>query len=656
MSEEESIYDLQQTSDESKAASQVKANFLATMSHEMRTPMQTVYGFLELIELEKPSPNIQELVTVAKNSAGSLLEILDDILDFAKMDADKMELDVFEVPVRTLLFGTLEALSVKVQSNHINLAGDITSQVPAVVLGDPKRLRQILMNLVGNALKFTKSGIISIHVSHEVKHLSVPKRKIGLRFEVMDTGIGMSDELSNKLFQSFTQADNTTARKFGGTGLGLSICKKLVELMDGEIGVISEEGKGSTFWFEIPTEEVRTDENVVQLPDLEGISVLSVEDHPQGAREIQRSLESMGATVESCRTLTEGRTLMKRRPFDVAVIDQGLPDGLGIDLIREGMGLRPRMGMVLYTVRDDLGLQHTCQSLGATYLSKPASRAGLGDVVKSASENHAKITLANPKKLLIAEDNESVRDVFARQLKSLKVEADFVENGWDALKAYETGEYGILFCDLHMPEVDGYEVVKTIRNKEEEAGHQKRFPIIAITADVQMSPRQVYMEHGFDECLLKPVSLAQFKRLLSRWGLLEEDIGPIMPSRPEETGESYNSHNIKNLPKIIDLAALRDLTGASEEDAREMLQSFPEMSAPIIQKIQLAWDNKDMHALTEAAHSLKGAARSACCVRLADAARELQDAAASGVAVMPHVSQIWRHFSDVENEIKSFQA
>ncbi len=635
------------------AASQMKSNFLATMSHEMRTPMQTVYGFLELIELEKPTPNVQELVTVAKSSASSLLEILDDILDFAKMDADKMELDEFEVPVRTLVMGTLEALSVKVQSNHVKLLGEIDQDVPFVVLGDPKRLRQILMNLIGNALKFTKKGNITIKVTKDTTHIKPEKDGLGLRFEIVDTGIGMPKKISEKLFTPFTQADSTTAREYGGTGLGLSICKKLVELMGGQIGVTSEEGEGSTFWFEIPTEEIGTETSLVPLPDLDGISVLSVEDHPQGAKEIQRSLESMGANVESCRTVTEGRTLIQRRPFDVAIIDQGLPDGIGIDLVREIMNVRPQTGIMMYTVRDDVGLQHTCQSLGVNYLSKPASRLGLGEAVKDASQNTIDIDIEGPRKLLIAEDTESVRNVFERQLKTLKVDADFVENGQQALDALQSGDYAILFTDLHMPEVDGYEVVKTIRDKEQDKD-SKHFPVIALTADVQMSQRQVYMEHGFDECLLKPVSLGQFKRLLYRWGLLEDEMAPIMPiitALEDKPGVM----DIPKAPKILDLPALQALMGCDEEDAKDMLKSFPGMSEPILNQMQQSWDGKNMSGLVEAAHSLKGAAKSACLTQLAEAAGELQDAASQSQVNQPHITQVWRKFSEVETAIEELE-
>lgn len=624
-----------------------KSNFLATMSHEIRTPMQSVYGLLELIEQENPAPNTLTMVKTAKNSASGLLEILDDILDFAKMDADQMELDLFEVPVRTLARGINEALAVKVQGKPVNLLDDIAEDVPFVVVGDPKRLRQVIMNLMGNAMKFTHEGNVTIKITKKCKNITVTEGFIGLRFEIIDSGIGMSKEAAEKLFSPFTQADNSTSRKYGGTGLGLSICKKLVELMGGQIGVVSKEGKGSTFWFEIPTEEVDTDANVLDMPELDGISVLSVEDHPQGAKEILRSLQSMGAKVESCPTYAEALELVIRRPFDVAVIDQGLPDGLGLDLIREIMEIRPFMGLIMYTVRDDAGLQHTLQSLGVSYLTKPASRIGLGEAVLDAGSKVMKMNIEGPTKLLIAEDTASVRDVLQRQLDILEVEAKFVENGVDALEAVRSGEYGILLTDLHMPEMDGYAVINAIR--EDDKKLDRHFPVISLTADVQMSQRQVYMSHGFDECLLKPVSLGQFRRLLIRWGLL--DGSAEASGKPKNNDTQSNDHS-----SAIDKNAIIEQMGSLDESTIEMLGMFVDMTAPMIEKIQTANDNKKYHELAELAHSLKGAARSACANILGDYASDLQDDSENQKQRTDLVEKIATEFKRVKEEVSNLKA
>lgn len=638
----------------SEAAAQMKSNLLATMSHEIRTPMQAIFGFLELIGQEKISASADEMINTAKASASGLLEILDDVLDLAKLDADRMELDEFEVPVRMLVRGTVEALSVKRHGRGVALLDDIEQGVPFVVKGDPKRLRQILFNLMSNSLKFTKDGSVTLRVTTQAKTVK-PKEDAGLvlRFEVIDTGIGMSPEVCGKLFQAFTQADNTTTRKFGGTGLGLSICRKLVTLMGGEIGVTSEEGKGSVFWFEIPTVAVSTQNNSVELPSLHGLAVLVVEDHPQGQKEIVSSLRSMGADVEACSFYQEGLDLIKRRPFDVAVIDHGLPDGLGLDLMREISEIRPFTGLVMYTVHDDYALQHIVRTLGATYVSKPASRLGLGEAVKGTAKRTGGQLLEGPTRLLIAEDTDIVRNILKRQLDSMgaNIEVDFVVNGAEALKALETGKYGILFTDLHMPEMDGYMLISEIREREKANEALGHLPVIVLTADVQMAQRQAYLKEGFDECLLKPVSLGQLRHLLVRWGLMTEREGIEARENEKKKDENVPAQDAKGLPPAIDLEAMQSQMGAVDAGTVEMVAMFADMTKPLIGRIRAALDARNNHDLVEGAHSLKGAARSACCVILGNLSAELQDRGNDPEKCVELVAAIETEFARVVSEV-----
>ena len=653
------ITDLERSVQQADALGQAKSNFLATMSHEIRTPMQSVFGMLELIAETGAPANILDMVSTARQSSNDLLEILDDILDFAKMDADQMELDDFEVPIRLLARGTLEALEVKKNGPNVALYDDIDTEVPFVIKGDPKRLRQVIMNLVGNALKFTTDGQITLRIHAGTEHVKPngTEDSVAIRFEVIDSGIGMTEEACGRLFKPFSQADNSTSRTFGGTGLGLSICKKLVDLMGGEIGVHSKVGEGSTFWFEIPARTVATDQTSVELPNLDGIAVLSVEDHPMGAKEIQNSLRSMGAEVVNCPNYAEGLEMIKRRPFDVAIIDQGLPDGDGLDLMKQINTIRPFTGMIMYTVRDDYGLQNACRSMGATYLTKPASRVGLGEAVKGATTQKEIIKLDGPNRLLIAEDTETVRDVLAKQLNLLGSEADFANNGQEALDAMATGEYGIIFTDLHMPEVDGYAVVKEIRERDEASG--KNTPVIVLTADVQMAQRNAYLSHGFDECLIKPVSLGQLRRLLMRWGILNEENIQIEDGQtPEKNTKNDNGaapDTESSEQTSIDLDAMRAQMGVVDADTVQMVGMFLDMTAPMIDQIEDLHANGDVKGLAEAAHSLKGGARSACCMPLGQVASDLQDAAESNKSCDDIVVKVRPTFDQIRTDLDKIE-
>lgn len=616
------------------AAAQAKSNFLATMSHEIRTPLQTIFGMLELLNEDHPSPKQAFMINAAKLSANNLLGILDDILDLAKVEAGKMELDSFELPLRTLVNGVIESLEAKRRESSVFLVADIADNVPAIIKGDPKRLRQILTNLVGNALKFTESGGITLKVSLETRHITFNEGDIGLRIEVNDTGIGMTHEVASKLFQPFVQADNTTTRRFGGTGLGLSIAYRFVELMDGKIGVNSTPGKGSQFWLEIPT-QIASDTADTSLPDLTGLTILSIEDHPRAAQEIEHSLQSMGANVTLAGTVAEGTELATKRPFDVAIVDHGLPDGTGLELLRELNRLRPFMGCILYTVHEDYNISQQAKFLGAKYLSKPASRRGLGEAVKRATKQTRQMSQNDPGKLLIAEDNANVRDVLQRQFEIIGIEADFATDGQEAWDILQEKRHGILITDLHMPRMDGYNLVSRIRQHESADPEQGHLPVIAMTADVQLVHEQSYLKHGFDECLLKPVSLGQIRQLLVRWHLQDEKMNEPAPLSEDVAiaapvaSPPASSSAMPASPVINEELAISQF-GAFDETALEMIGMFAEMSTNQIREMHEAYDSRNWQRLGYLSHSLKGAAYSACCSQLGDVATLIQDYTTKG--------------------------
>ncbi len=664
--------------EEAEEIARAKSNFLATMSHEIRSPMQSIYGFLELINEENISDKVRGMITTARKSSSELLEILDDILDLAKVEANKMEFDDFETPIYTLSHGVIECMKVKLFGNNVELMDEIKEDVPHVIMGDPTRIRQILLNLIGNSIKFTEHGHIKLKVSTTTKTIDIPDGEIGLRFEIEDTGIGMPQEIAADLFKPFTQADSSTSRKFGGTGLGLSISHKLTELMGGAIGVDSVEDVGSTFWVEIPTRAASEQSSVV-LPDLEGIAVLSVEAPQKNSNhEILSSLTSMGASVVTAETYTDGLELVDQRPFDVAIVDQSLPDGEGIEILKYASKMRPFMGLILYTVYDDMSMQYTAKAIGARYLPKPSSRLGLGEAVKAASKKMEGHDYEGPNKLLIAEDTESVREIIKLQLDKLDIEADFVENGKEALKAIESDEYGILITDLHMPVMDGYELVKIIRDSEGGDEQNRRFPIIAITADVQLAQKQAYLVHGFDECLLKPVSLGQLKQLLVRWGVLknetasEEEKDPdkketVVERLIETTVEKHttdkkaaaketptNDVEDDGLPPAVDRDAIISQMGGLDKSSIQMLNMFIDMTQPYIEKIENSQKSGNAHDLRENAHSLKGAARSACCPRLGDLAETIQKKAEADMEIKEAtITELKEEFARVEQGIKA---
>lgn len=507
-------------------ADRAKSVFLANMSHEIRTPMNGVIGMAQLLRHTGLNAEQRDLVETLCASGETLLCIINDILDFSKIEAGCMPLENGELELRPLVERVVDLQAAQLGEKPVELRWEVDEAVPTWVRGDSTRLRQLLLNLLGNAVKFTARGKIHVRVSRAGGDTTSTR----LRFEVSDTGVGISPEARRRIFQPFVQADETTTRRFGGTGLGLAICKRIVELMRGEMGVESELGRGSVFWFEVSFRlaATATDESEVSR-ELAGARALVVDGSAEHRALLARLLEGWGLKVREAADGAEALAMCQgvAEPFDLVIVDQALPQGDGPGLavtLREAMG-GEGPAFVLLCPPDDFPLSETLVKHGISgCLAKPAHPALLRGCVVEAlgrggaaagaggAEGEIDARLA-PLRILVAEDNPVNRKVVGLQLRRLGLEADFVHDGAAALEAVSEHSYDLVLMDACMPVMDGLEATRRIRQLVLE----RRPVIIAMTANVQPSDRQNCLEAGMDDFLTKPLTMDLLRAALLRF-------------------------------------------------------------------------------------------------------------------------------------------